>query len=62
MICPKCKSEFREGFYRCSSCHIDLVTELPAEPINEQEVIEWVEIHATHNNGDIAFLIKKGVT
>ena len=30
MFCPKCHGEYREGFTRCASCDVDLVTELPA--------------------------------
>jgi hypothetical protein len=29
MFCPQCKSEFRQGFSRCSDCDVDLVAELP---------------------------------
>jgi hypothetical protein len=25
MICPNCHAEYREGFYRCSDCDVDLV-------------------------------------
>lgn len=36
--CPKCKAEYREGFTECSSCHVPLVDELPAEnEVPEQE-------------------------
>ena len=27
MICPKCKTEYREGFYRCADCDVALVEE-----------------------------------
>lgn len=29
MYCPECGAEFREGFYRCVDCEVDLVTEAP---------------------------------
>lgn len=29
MFCPKCRSEYREGYTRCSNCNVDLVPELP---------------------------------
>ena len=29
MICPECRSEFREGFTQCSTCGVNLVVELP---------------------------------
>lgn len=43
-ICPKCKSEFREGFTKCNSCKVPLIDELEKETeetefINEEE---WV--------------------
>jgi hypothetical protein len=28
MICPKCETEYREGFTRCADCDVDLVAEL----------------------------------
>ena len=31
MWCPKCRSEFREGFEYCAACDADLVAELPSE-------------------------------
>ena len=32
MYCPKCRAEFREGFYRCVKCDADLVEGEP-EPL-----------------------------
>jgi hypothetical protein len=31
MYCPKCKTEYRDGFYTCSDCGSSLVPELPEE-------------------------------
>ncbi len=31
MFCPVCKAEYREGFYRCPDCDVDLVTSLPPQ-------------------------------
>jgi len=36
MFCPQCKSEYREGFYRCTDCNIDLVSQLREPAIREQ--------------------------
>jgi hypothetical protein len=37
-FCPSCRTEYREGFYRCVHCEVDLVTELPAEdPFDSEE-------------------------
>jgi hypothetical protein len=37
MYCPKCRTEYRPGFTRCSDCHADLVHDLPAEKQEEKE-------------------------
>ena len=29
MICPNCKTEYRDGFYVCADCNINLVSDLP---------------------------------
>ena len=31
MICPQCKSEYREGFVRCADCGVELLTQLEDE-------------------------------
>ena len=31
MFCPQCRSEYRQGFTRCSDCDVDLVAELPRD-------------------------------
>ncbi len=32
MICPECKSEYRQGFLTCADCGVELVPALPPEP------------------------------
>jgi hypothetical protein len=54
MYCPKCKAEYRDGFYKCSDCDIALVHELPEEP--EPEFIEYEEILSTFNPADVALI------
>jgi hypothetical protein len=54
MYCPKCKSEYRDGFYTCSDCDVALVHELPIEP--EYEFIEYEEILSTFNPADVALI------
>ena len=54
MFCPNCRAEYREGFSKCADCDVGLVAELPPEP--EQVPIEWVEVLATYNPGDVAVL------
>ena len=54
MFCPKCGSEYREGFYVCSDCGSDLVDQLPPE--EEPEFIDYVEVLGTYNPADVALI------
>jgi hypothetical protein len=54
MFCPKCKTEYREGFSVCADCNVDLVRELPPEP--KPEYIEYEEIIVTYNPADVALI------
>ena len=56
MFCPNCRSEYREGFYKCSDCGADLVDQLPPEPKNEVVYVDLVEVYSTYQQGDIAFI------
>jgi Putative prokaryotic signal transducing protein len=54
MFCPKCKSEYREGFSVCADCNVELIEELPPE--KEPEFIEYEEILGTYNPADIMII------
>ncbi len=56
MFCPKCKSEYREGFYRCSDCGSDLIHLLPPETPENADHEEFVEVFSTYQQGDISFI------
>ena len=56
MFCPKCKSEYREGFYKCADCGVDLVAEQPPELMEEVSYVDLVEVFSTYQQGDIAFI------
>jgi hypothetical protein len=56
MFCPKCKSEYREGFYKCADCGSDLVVHLPREVSDDPSDEEFVEVFSTYQQGDIAFI------
>lgn len=40
--CPKCRSEYREGFTTCADCKETLVSELP--PGSDHSAEAWVKI------------------
>ena len=54
MFCPKCRTEYREGFTVCADCHVDLVDALPAMP--EPQFVDFKEVLTTYNPADVAFL------
>lgn len=39
MFCPKCKSEYREGFKQCKECQVDLVTQLATEEFENDDFL-----------------------
>jgi hypothetical protein len=45
MICPQCKAQYRDGFYKCADCGIDLIPALPPEPGMESRPIDFVEVY-----------------
>ena len=56
MFCPKCKSEYREGFYKCADCGAVLVSEQPPELLEEVSYVDLVEVFSTYQQSDIAFI------
>lgn len=56
MLCPKCKTEYRDGFYKCADCGTDLVAEQPPEFMEETSYVDLVEIYSTYQQSDIAFI------
>lgn len=54
MYCPKCKSEYREGFTICKDCNIELQKELPDEDIIERE--SYTEILHTVQKENIGLI------
>lgn len=53
-FCPKCRTEYREGFNVCADCNSDLVDELPPEEV--PEFTEYVEVLGTYNPADVALI------
>ncbi len=54
MFCPKCRSEYREGFTTCSDCNVPLVAELPEE--TEPDFVDYKEVLATNSPSDRAII------
>lgn len=43
MFCPKCRCEYREGYYECADCNVRLVEKLEeVEKVTKQEKIEAI--------------------
>lgn len=51
MFCPKCKSEFQEGFDFCPDCEIVLVEELP-----EETFAKFVTVFSSSDPGLLAIV------
>jgi hypothetical protein len=51
MYCPQCRSEYRQGFTRCSDCDVDLVAELPRDEAHDDPNL--VKVYET---GDAALI------
>ena len=56
MICPLCKSEYREGFIKCADCDVDLVDEISNQHESEFDPDEIVEILQLSNFTEISFV------
>ena len=54
MFCPKCRTEYREGFSVRADCDSDLVDELLPEEV--PKFTEYVEIMGTYNPADVALI------
>jgi len=50
MFCPKCRAEYREGFFECSDCQIPLVHQLPDEQQGDAN-LELVTVLETKDPG-----------
>jgi 5'(3')-deoxyribonucleotidase len=58
MICPKCKSEYREDFTMCSDCNVPLVEKLSSETEEEDKLhdVDFECIASTNNAMDVALI------
>jgi hypothetical protein len=44
MFCPICKAEYRDGYFRCADCDVDLVASLPKEETGAGEHDPFVPV------------------
>ncbi len=58
MFCPQCKAEYRPGFVRCSDCGVELVEQLPVDPLPTSEMdhpqLVVVRTYPSHVDADLA--------
>ncbi|SRR5258708_16682042 len=54
MKCPKCGSEYREGFTRCTDCDEELIPSPPPEEDDDRSEIELVRVFEGGNPALIA--------
>jgi hypothetical protein len=52
MYCPSCRAEYREGFFRCEDCDVDLVENLP----EETEKPGYIQLATVFTEGEIALI------
>jgi len=50
MYCPKCRSEYREGFIECADCLAPLIVNLPPE--ESEPVLEYIDIEEIMTSSD----------
>jgi hypothetical protein len=56
--CPKCKTEYRNGYVRCIDCNMDLIDQLPLAAETDKLVeADNDEVNNTFNSDQEAFLI-----
>jgi len=56
MYCPKCRSEYRPGFYHCPDCDEALVYELADEQAGTSAPLSSVGIFSTLNSGEVILI------
>ena len=61
MFCPKCKSEYREGFNTCADCGTKLIIELPREENEEFEYVELTTIAEVNSFGFGLIAVAKSI-
>jgi len=53
MVCPACRSEYRDGFTHCADCFAELVVGDPSspepQPVPEPEKVDLVSVFETGN-------------
>ena len=52
MYCPKCKSEYRDGFTECADCCVALVYELQTST-EQNAYVDLKELLTTTDQGEI---------
>jgi hypothetical protein len=72
MICPKCGSEYREGFTRCGDCNVDLINPereetgeeevefgSPESDVSQDELVEILETPVAGLFGEFTYRLER---
>lgn len=51
MICPECHSEYRQGFYTCADCGVELVPHFEEKPGEHEKDVSFVTLMETFDIG-----------
>jgi hypothetical protein len=57
MFCPKCKCEYRDGFYVCADCNIELVERLEVDNEPEFRAIDPVKVFSTRGGMETEMIL-----
>ncbi len=57
MFCPKCRTEYRNGFTTCADCEVPLISELLLDLLKTgSEYVKYVHLYSAQNEVELALL------
>ncbi len=56
MICPECKSEYRQGFLSCADCGVELVPALAPEAPGDEAQYDYADFEDLMHVTDLSYI------